>query len=51
MASKVQIKEKIEKLNNFNVHKIIYVHKQLKNQKKIPQNYIVVHENITYCLK
>ena len=34
MASTVQIKEKIEKNNKFNVHKIIYVHKQLKIKRK-----------------
>ena len=38
MASTVQIKQKIEKLNNFNVHKIINAHKELKNQKKIPRS-------------
>ena len=34
MASTVQIKEKIEKINKFSVHKIICVHKQLKIKRK-----------------
>ena len=34
MGSTVQIKEKIEKINTLNVHKIIYVHKQLKIKRK-----------------
>ena len=42
MASTVQIKQKIENLiNKFNVHKIINVHKQLKNQKKVSQNWCI----------
>ena len=39
MVSTIQIKQKIETLNKFNVHKIINVHKQLKNQKKVPPNW------------
>ena len=39
LESTIQIKQKIEKLNKFYVHKTINVHKQLKNQEKVPPNW------------
>ena len=39
LVSTIQIKQKIEKLNKFYVYKTINVHKQLKNQEKVPPNW------------
>ena len=39
MVSTIQNKQKIEKLNKVYVHKTINVHKQLKNQEKVPPNW------------
>ena len=39
LVSTIQIKQKLEKPNKFYVHKAINVHKQLKNQEKVPPNW------------
>ena len=39
LVGTTQIKQNLEKLNKFYVHKAINVHKQLKNQEKVPPNW------------